>query len=177
MLIPGQYDHIHHLGQPWPCHFRKIGSAKTAALMTLLWGGSSFPQRSPCLVACCKREEGWARRNYYVTCRPRQCHYIHCPCTSPSGVGASRAHGSTRRRASVSSRLRRKRGGTSCPSFPKLITASYWSTNFHGSTTRRATRLNILLFFQLIFDISYDTFWWSVLTYGMYCLFYSFFVP
>ena len=41
-------------------------------------------------------------------------------------------------------------GGPSCPFFPKGVTASYRSTIIHGSTTRRASRPDILLFNQFI---------------------------
>ena len=53
-----------------------------------------------------KGEKGWAQRNSYITCRPRQRHYFHCPCNYPLVVRASRVHSSTMRQVSVSSRLR-----------------------------------------------------------------------
>ena len=146
MLIPVQGNYLHHLGQTWTCHCWKIGSAMTAALMTLRWGRSISLQLSPCLVARCKSEDVWSQRNSFVTCRPRQRHYFRCPCTSPSGGGASWVHGSTTRWVSFSSQLRRQRRGPSCPSFPKWVTASYRLTNIHGLKSRRVPRLNILLF-------------------------------
>ena len=138
--------------------------------MTLHWGGSSSPQRSPCLVSCCKREEGWAQRNYSVACRPRQRHYFHFPWTSPSGGGASCINGWTTHHQSVSSWLRRKRGGPSCPSFPKWFTA-YRYTNIHVLKMRWASHFNILLSIQLILYMFYCAFWWSISNYGIHSLF------
>ena len=59
-----------------------------------------------CYIVITNIEEGWARQNYSVTCRPWKCHYLYCHCTYPSGGGASRVHGSKTCRASVSSQLR-----------------------------------------------------------------------
>ena len=89
-------------------------------MMTLHLGGSSSPKRSPCLVASCKREEGWVQRNYYVTYRPSQRHGFHCHFTSPSGGGSSRVHGSTTCRVSVLSRLRRQRRRSLLSFVPKV---------------------------------------------------------
>ena len=61
-------------------------------------------------------------------------------------------------------------------SSPKWVTESYRPTNIRGSTTRRASCLNILLFIQIIFHIFYDDYWLSMHTYGIHCLFDIFFV-
>ena len=53
-------------------------------------------------------EDEWAWRNVSVTWRLWQGHYFHCNCTSPSGGGSSLVHGSTTRRYSISSRIRRQ---------------------------------------------------------------------
>ena len=55
VLILVQHDHLHQLDQTWTCHFRKMGSETTTALMTLHWGVSSSPHRSPCLVDFCNQ--------------------------------------------------------------------------------------------------------------------------
>ena len=62
-------------------------------------------------------------------------------------------------------------GGPSCPYFPKEVMALFRQTNIHSSTTLRASRINILLFIQFIFNIFYEDFWWSVCTYGIHYLF------
>ena len=115
-----------------------------------------------CYIVIINFEEGWLQQNSSVTCRPRQSHYFNCPCTPPSGGGASRVHGLTTSWLSVSSWIRRQL---------RRSLALYPSTNIHSSTTRRASRLNILLFIQFIFYIFYYAFWWSVRTYGIHFLF------
>ena len=68
-----------------------------------------------------------------------------------------------------------KCGVPSFLSFPKLVTALYWSTNIHVSTTRWASRPNIFLFLQFISNMFYYDFWWFIRTYGIHCLFYVIF--
>ena len=61
--------------------------------------------------------------------------------------------------------------GPSCPFFPKWATTSYQQKNIHGLARRLQSRLNILFLIQFLFYFFYDTFCWSVHTYGIHCLF------
>ena len=61
MLILVQHKHLHHLDQPWPCHWLKIVSSNTTAPMMLHWGGSSSLQCYPSIVSHCT----WA---YHISC-------------------------------------------------------------------------------------------------------------